>query len=65
MVCRQAEEDDEEEEKRSRLVGVQGERYLFICVELKTRNRVFSWEGWGTLGKWGKLELKVIGRKYK
>ena len=28
----------------------------------KTRNGVFSWEGWGMLGKWGETRIrKKIG----
>ena len=56
MVCRQEEEEEEdkEEEEESRLVSVQGERCFFYIYIFKTRNRVFSWEGWGTLGKWGR-----------
>ena len=34
--------------------GYAGRKVVFFSFKFKTRNRVFSWEGWGALGKWGK-----------
>ena len=47
-------EEEEEMKKKKNQRKVAGFFCLFVFFGFKIRNREISWEGWGTLGKWGR-----------
>ena len=51
-------EEEEEEEEEMKKKNKKNRRkiafFFYFILLFKIRNRLISWEGWGTLGKWGR-----------